>query len=279
MLYVRLASVREDQKNRFRQWFADLPSRKAEAEATYQQEGTRAEAAYFVEGESGTVLVHVMEVANLEQARDVFQQSQIPIDLEFKALMQDVANAPCPSELLYEYPASAQDATGRIAIRPIHTEDREWVRLAIAESWGSLRVVVHGVEYRPEVLPGFIAEDGTRKIGLITYHAADSDCEVVTLNSLAEGRGAGTKLLNAVADVARKDGCQRVWLVTTNDNLRAIRFYQKRGFELAAVHRAAVAESRKVKPEIPLTGEDGIPIRDEIELELALQPPVTRMSY
>jgi RimJ/RimL family protein N-acetyltransferase len=73
-----------------------------------------------------------------------------------------------------------------------------------------------------------------------------------------------------VKEVARQHGCQRVWLITTNDNLNALRFYQKRGFELVAVHRRAIDEARKIKPEIPLIGEYGIPIRDEIELEIAL---------
>jgi hypothetical protein len=60
-------------------------------------------------------------------------------------------------------------------------------------------------------------------------------------------------------------------LITTNDNTKALRFWQKRGFRLAAVHRNAVEKSRKIKPEIPLTGNDGIPIKDEIELEMALE--------
>jgi GNAT superfamily N-acetyltransferase len=77
--------------------------------------------------------------------------------------------------------------------------------------------------------------------------------------------------MNAVVDEARKQNCERVFLATTNDNLHALRFYQKRGFELVAVHRGAVNESRKIKPGIPLIGNDGIPIRDEIELEMNLQ--------
>jgi hypothetical protein len=58
---------------------------------------------------------------------------------------------------------------------------------------------------------------------------------------------------------------------TTNDNLNALRFYQKRGFVLVSVHRNAVIKSRQLKPEIPLTGNDGIPLRDEIELEMLLE--------
>ena len=49
-----------------------------------------------------------------------------------------------------------------------------------------------------------------------------------------------------------------------------MRFYQKRGFVLVAVHRNALAESRRLKPEIPLIGIDDIPLRDEIELEMEL---------
>jgi N-acetylglutamate synthase-like GNAT family acetyltransferase len=77
-------------------------------------------------------------------------------------------------------------------------------------------------------------------------------------------------LINAVLGEARKQNCGRVFLITTNDNMQALRFYQKRGFELVAVHRGAVNESRKIKPSISLIGNDGIPLRDEIELEMIL---------
>jgi Acetyltransferase (GNAT) family len=68
----------------------------------------------------------------------------------------------------------------------------------------------------------------------------------------------------------REAGCRRVWLITTNDNLRALRFYQRRGFRLVAVHPDALARSRELKPSIPEIGLDGIPLRDELELELLL---------
>ncbi len=66
-------------------------------------------------------------------------------------------------------------------------------------------------------------------------------------------------------------GCDsiEVWLITTDANLHALRFYQRRGLVLAALHRNAVEAARRIKPEIPLIGNDGIPIRDELELELA----------
>jgi ribosomal protein S18 acetylase RimI-like enzyme len=87
---------------------------------------------------------------------------------------------------------------------------------------------------------------------------------------LVRGTGVGTALLDAVKNAAGWAGCKRLWLVTTNDNTHALRFYQKRGFHIAAVHRNALLRSRELKPEIPLAGMDGIPIRDEIELEIVL---------
>jgi hypothetical protein len=140
----------------------------------------------------------------------------------------------------------------------------------VSEHWGSPIVVVHGTTFQPADLPGFAAIQGDERVGLITYNMQDSACEIVTLDITVEGKGIGTALIEHVKEVARQNGCTRLWLITTNDNLKAVRFYQKRGLELVAVHRGAVAKSRQVKPEIPATGNDGIPIRDEIEMELRL---------
>jgi RimJ/RimL family protein N-acetyltransferase len=137
----------------------------------------------------------------------------------------------------------------------------------ISEHWGSPLVVVHGTTFKAADLPGFVAVHGNERVGLITYNMQDHACEIVTLDSTVEGKGVGTALIERVRAIAVDGGCKRIWLVTTNDNLHALRFYQKRGFEMVSVRRGAVEQSRKVKPEIPLVGDDGIPIRDEIELE------------
>jgi DNA-3-methyladenine glycosylase I len=105
---------------------------------------------------------------------------------------------------------------------------------------------------------------------LVTYRIEGEACEIVSLDSTIETIGIGSALIQAVRDTAASAGCKRLWLVTTNDNMAALRFYQKRGFVLVAVHRNALDESRRLKPEIPLVGIDGIPLRDEIELELSL---------
>ncbi len=157
-------------------------------------------------------------------------------------------------------------------IRPTAPADGEWIVPFTKEYWGAPFVVAHGVIYHPHALPGFVALDAEgRVVGLVTYHVARDACEVVTLNSVRENRGVGTALLEAVRDLAVEAGCARVWLITTNDNLRALGFYQRRGYRLAALHRDALRTSRKLKPSIPLISSDGIPICDEIELECRLE--------
>jgi len=107
-------------------------------------------------------------------------------------------------------------------------------------------------------------------VGLVTYRIDGGECEIVSLDSAVEGAGVGSALLDAVKTLAVYVPCKRLWLVTTNDNVSALRFFQKRGFRLVAVHRNALDESRKLRPDIPLIGSEGIPLRDEIELEMLL---------
>jgi ribosomal protein S18 acetylase RimI-like enzyme len=139
------------------------------------------------------------------------------------------------------------------------------------ERWGGEEMITRGNIYRPEQLDGFVIEDGKEWLGLLTFYVEDNECEVTSLDSLREGQGVGTELMDAVVEEARKQDRKRLFLVTTNDNMHALRFYQKRGFELVTIYRGSVIESRKVKPSIPLIGFDDIPLRDEIELELSLK--------
>ena len=155
-------------------------------------------------------------------------------------------------------------------IRPLNIEDKNWIPQFITERWGAEFIVAHGKIYYPRDLPGFVALKGAERAGLITYCLAEKNCEIVSIDSLVQSVGIGTALIEAVTGVARESACKRVWLTTTNDNLNALRFYQKRGFVLVTIHQNAVNVARQYKP-IPLTGANGIPIRDEIELELMIE--------
>ena len=124
---------------------------------------------------------------------------------------------------------------------------------------------------RPLDHPALLAEDGGRLAGVLTYVLGDRECEILTLHTAARWRGTGTALIEAVDRVARDAGCTRLWLLTTNDNVDALRFYQRRGFRLAALNVGGVDRSRaQLKPEISAVGEYGIPIRDELVLERRL---------
>lgn len=155
-------------------------------------------------------------------------------------------------------------------LRPLTTSDHAWVYQKIIESWEAEIVVAHGKIFRPANLPGFAAESEGEVVGLLTYHIEGAACEIVTLDSWREGAGIGSALIEAVKQAASQVGCRRLWLITTNDNTHALRFYQKRGFVIAAIHVNALEKARRLKPGIPPIGEDGIPLRDEIELEMIL---------
>jgi ribosomal protein S18 acetylase RimI-like enzyme len=155
-------------------------------------------------------------------------------------------------------------------IRPLLTTDRELVNQKIVESWGAEIVIAHEKIYLPAELPGFGAFNKKKILGLLTYQLEFDACEIVTLNSWEGGVGIGSALINTMMKTANLKGCKRLWLVTTNDNTNALRFYQKRGFVISGIRINALETARHLKPEIPILGEDNIPIRDEIELELKL---------
>jgi len=149
-------------------------------------------------------------------------------------------------------------------------EHREWADSLVRERWGETRIVTRGRIHDTSNLPGFVALRAAEPVGLATFNVEGDRCEMVSLDSLSEGTGVGGALIEAVRDEARSRGCKRLWLITTNDNQKAVRFYRKRGFKLVAVHKNALDETRKLKPSLPETGIDGIPLTDEIELELTL---------
>lgn len=109
----------------------------------------------------------------------------------------------------------------------------------------------------------------SERVGLATYIAEDEIAELVTLDALRAGAGVGDGCSMPSAAV-RGSGARRLRVMTTNDNLAALRLYQQAGFRLVELRPDAVDGSRTHKPSIPVTGADGIPIRDELDLVLDL---------
>ncbi len=159
-------------------------------------------------------------------------------------------------------------------IGPLNEADRAWARAYILEQWGSDVMAVSGELFHPHEHDGFVARVDGVPAGLLTYRLnPPGSFEVTSLTASPRLRGVGTALMKAAAAEARRAGCHRLWLVTTNDNVDALRFYQRRGLRMVALRPRALNGARGLKPDIPMVGNYGIPLRDEIELEMPLEPP------
>ncbi|TSB45973.1 GNAT family N-acetyltransferase [Alkalicoccobacillus porphyridii] len=135
------------------------------------------------------------------------------------------------------------------------------------KQWGTDEMVISSGVYHCATLNGFVYKvDSAKVIGLITYVQKGEHCEIISLDSIKENQGIGSKLLEAVENIAKEKACASIQLVTTNDNLDALRFYQKRGYRLKAILSDAVTRARKQKPTIPYIGNGGIPLIDELLL-------------
>jgi GNAT superfamily N-acetyltransferase len=154
-------------------------------------------------------------------------------------------------------------------IREKEPKDQSWIERLLDERWGGEgRVVAHGKTFDARTLPAMIAGE---QEGLATYQIQKAKgrtfAELITLDALTARRGVGTALIEGILSKLRSQGVNVLQVTTTNDNLDALRFYQRRGFRIIAVRPGAVDESRRIKPSISVMGEYGIPIRDEIDLE------------
>jgi len=154
--------------------------------------------------------------------------------------------------------------------REIEEKNRQKVLELVKKRWGSDLIVTRGKKHYIRNLKGFFIQDEKEIKGLITYNIDGRHCEIVSLDSFQENIGIGERLIRLVENEAKQAGCKRLWLITTNDNTRALRFYQKRGFVIEKVHLNAIKESRKIKPQIPEFGFDNISILHEIELGKSL---------
>lgn len=150
-------------------------------------------------------------------------------------------------------------------------DDKAWLRELWVSKWGGETMVTRGRVRHIADLNLLLAKFGGERIGAAAYRIEGEECELLSLNALKKRFGIGSALLASVEQRAREASCSRVFLITTNDNLDALRFCQRRGYRIAAVSPGAIDEARKVKPTIPLEGQYGIPIRDEIVLEKSVR--------
>ena len=153
----------------------------------------------------------------------------------------------------------------------LEEKDRKKVNTILINEWEATDIIIRGKVIDGTKLNGFIALKNNEIIGLITYMLEANECEICSLNSFIENKGVGTALINKVKEYAKENKCGRIKLITTNDNIRGLEFYQKRGFTFSELYKNSIeGYSRKLKPQIPLYADNGLPIRDEIELEITI---------
>lgn len=156
-----------------------------------------------------------------------------------------------------------------ISIRPIEKKDKVWIKKVMIDAWNSEMVVASKL-FNTLKLSGFVAELNDQLAGVVTYDIANGKLEIVSLNSMQEGKGIGTALTEKVKEFAKNKEIKSVWLLTSNDNIDSLRFYQKRGFRITKVYPNAIGKARKIKPDIPEIGNYGIPLKDALKLEYSL---------
>ena len=166
-----------------------------------------------------------------------------------------------------------------VKLRITTPDDSTLISRLMTEHWGGEPLVIRAKNYYPSKLDGIIAAQDSETIGFLFYDIQGTSCEIVVFEVFAKFQGIGSKILEKLKVIARAEGCNRIYLMTTNDSLDALRFYQRRGFHICDIHLDSVKESRKIKPGIPLIGDYEIPLRDEIDLELILEDTMPMKKY
>ena len=157
-----------------------------------------------------------------------------------------------------------------VTLREITKDDSSLIKELIDTHWGGEPLIIRGKEYFPSRLGGIIALRGEQVVGFLIYDIQNNVCEIVVFEVFEKFKGIGTSILAKLKEIAKSKNCNTLYVMTTNDNLDALRFYQRRGFRICGINLNSMEISRKMKPSIPEIGDYGIPIRDEIDLELCI---------
>lgn len=148
--------------------------------------------------------------------------------------------------------------------------DYELVRAFIIKYWYDIRMVIRNEIVDLSETKGLYIIQNEEIIGVLTYRVINDEAEITLLHAIIENSGIGTFLIERFLDIAKHNNIKRITVVTTNDNIRALAFYQKRGFDIISLYRNSMDYVRRIKPSVPLIGDNNIPLKHEIELELLL---------
>lgn len=147
----------------------------------------------------------------------------------------------------------------------------EYIARAWAEHWGGEPLISGRRQYVLADVEGLAWRSGEGELaGLVTWCVEGEDAEIVSIHAETPGSHVGGRLLDAAEEELRRRGVHTAFVTTTNDNLRALAFYVRRGYRLVRLHLGAMDRVRRAKPGVSAVGADGIPLRDMWELEKPL---------
>ena len=155
-----------------------------------------------------------------------------------------------------------------LTIHPATPADRTRIAELADHVWGEVQVESFGHSYQVDMLPAYVACDEDEIVGVVSYAREGDATNLVTLIVLPQwqGRGVAHRLIEIVIEMTRTEGVERIILSTTNDNLPTLELYQRLGFVITQVLVGRMLE-RHGGVEL---GFAGIPVRDEIQMELRL---------
>jgi DNA-3-methyladenine glycosylase I len=159
--------------------------------------------------------------------------------------------------------------SNQLMVRRVLDNDRPAIKEFLKEYWGDSRLINTHSDHEGSNLPGYIIYMEGFIVGLLTFCIEEEgdSCEITSINSTLSGRGIGSMLMRSLEDFAAQEGIKRIWAITTNDNLQALGFYQKRGYVMKRIYENSVTHLRLRKPSIPTVGNNGIMILSEVEVE------------
>lgn len=197
-----------------------------------------------------------------KKIEDHFYKENNIIHHERELLVQD------PDGYLLRFSEYVENKSNVIT-RPVTKNDQRWINKIISDSWGST-IIVSTQKFDVSKLPAVIVEDNGLTVGVSIYNIKDNRLEIVAIKTTKSGKGYGKALMDECKKIAKEKELKSVFLITTTDNLNAIGFYQKQGLRMVKIYPNEMENVRKIKPDIPLIGENGIPLKDELEFEYKL---------
>jgi ribosomal protein S18 acetylase RimI-like enzyme len=157
-----------------------------------------------------------------------------------------------------------------VMVREATDSDRAAARELFQRDFGRTRIVAFGEVMDIDAMPALVAVLRTEPSGALAYRLLGDSLHIVALatDPMWQRSGVGGYLIAEAELLARRLRLKRVVISTTNDNLPALHFYQRRGYVLTEL----VANSVVAHTHQEIAGFGGIPVRDEIRLEKKLNP-------